>query len=132
MEHLNVGWNPKVLMLQTAGIITKDDRGKYHKPQNQEDPSKWDVNKLYEENKDKIADLLKGKDNVMLENLEAIYEGTDNSKSGNSEEQNKKRNKGFQSQYTKRIADIKDHYKIPDVVEEEEKTNEELAEQFED
>ena len=132
MEHLNVGWNPKVLMLQTAGIITKDDRGKYHKPQNQEDPSKWDVNKLYEENKDKIADLLKGKDNVMLENLEAIYEGTDNSKSGNSEEQNKKRNKGFQSQYTRRIADIKDHYKIPDVVEEEEKTNEELAEQFED
>ena len=68
----------------------------------------------------------------MLENLEAIYKGTDNSKSGNSEEQNKKRNKGFQSQYTRRIADIKDHYKIPDVVEEEEKTNEELAEQFED
>ena len=132
MEHLNVGWNPKVLMLQTAGIISKDDRGKYHKPQNQNDPSKWDVNKLYEENKDKIADLLKGKDNVMLENLEAIYKGTDNSKSGNSEEQNKKRNKGFQAQYTRRIADIKDRYKASDVVEEEEKTNEELAEQFED
>jgi hypothetical protein len=120
MEHLNVGWNPKVLMLQTAGIISKDDRGKYHKPQNQKDPSKWDVNKLYEENKDKIADLLKGKDNVMLENLEAIYKGTDNSKSGNSEEQNKKRNKGFQAQYTRRIADIKDRYKVPGVVEEEE------------
>lgn len=132
MEHLNVGWNPKVLMLQTAGIISKDDRGKYHKPQNQNDPSKWDVNKLYEENKDKIADLLKGKDNVMLENLEAIYKGTDNSKPGNSEEQNKKRNKGFQAQYTRRIADIKDRYKVSDVVEEEEKTNEELAEQFED
>jgi len=131
MEHLNVGWNPKVLMLQTAGIISKDDRGKYHKPQNQKDPSKWDVNKLYEENKDKIADLLKGKDNVMVENLEAIYKGTDNSKPKNTSEKNTKRNKGYQAQYTKRIADIKDRYKIQDVVEEEE-TNEQLAEQFED
>ena len=112
MEHLNVGWNPKVLMLQTAGIISKDDRGKYHKPQNQKDPSKWDVNKLYEENKDKIAALLKGKDSVMLENLEAIYKGTDNSKPKNSKEQNKKRNKGYQTQYTKRIADIKKRYNI--------------------
>jgi len=132
MEHLNVGWNPKVLMLQTAGIISKDDRGKYHKPQNQKDPSKWDVNKLYEENKDKIADLLKGKDNVMVENLEAIYKGTDNSKPKNTSEKNTKRNKGYQAQYTKRIADIKDRYKIQDVVEEEEETNEQLAEQFED
>jgi len=132
MEHLNVGWNPKVLMLQTAGIISKDDRGKYHKPQNQKDPSKWDVNKLYEENKDEIAALLKGKDSVMLENLEAIYKGTDNSKNGNSEEQNKKRNKGYQTQYTRRIADIKDRYKMPDVVKEEKESNEQLAEQFED
>lgn len=127
MEHLNVGWNPKVLMLQTAGIISKDDRGKYHKPQNQKDPSKWDVNKLYEENKDKIADLLKGKDNVMLENLEAIYKGTDNSQNGDSEEKNKKRNKGYQAQYTKRIADIKDRYKIQDVVEEGEESAEDLV-----
>ena len=112
MEHLNVGWNPKVLMLQTAGIISKDDRGKYHNPGKQKDPSKWDVNKLYEENKDKIAELLKGKDNVMLENLAAIYKGTDNSKKGYTPEQNKLRNKGFQEQYTRRIADIKKHYKI--------------------
>ena len=132
MEHLNVGWNPKVLMLQTAGIISKDDRGKYHKPQKQKDPSKWDVNKLYEENKDEIAALLKGKDSVMLENLEVIYKDTGNSKPENSEEQNKKRNKGYQTQYTKRIADIKDRYKMPDVVEEEKESNEQLAEQFED
>jgi len=132
MEHLNVGWNPKVLMLQTAGIISEEDRGKYHNPKEQKDPSKWDVNKLYEENKDEIAALLKGKDSVMLENLEAIYKGTDNSKNKNSEEQNKKRNKGYQAQYTKRIADIKDRYKMPDVVEEEKESNEQLAEQFED
>ena len=49
MEHLNVGWNPKVLILLNAGIIDEKDRGKYHNPQKTQNPEKWDINKLYEE-----------------------------------------------------------------------------------
>jgi len=109
MEHLNIGWNPKVLILQTAGLISEKDRGAYHRGEK-------DVNELYEKinkhNPGELAKLLKGKESEMLDNLEAIYKGTDNSQSGNSEEENKKRNKGFQEQYTKRIKDIKEHYKI--------------------
>jgi len=119
MEHLNVGWNPKVLMLVTAGLIKPEDRGKYHKPQNQKDPSKWDVNKLYEANKNKLPGLLKGKDAQMLAGLDDIYKKTDNSKSNLSADENAKRKLGFEEQYNNRIRDIKAHYKIPDVVEEE-------------
>ena len=107
MEHLNVGWNPKVLMLQTAGIISEKDRGAYHNGDK-------DVNELYEKNKDKIVSLLKGKDSLMLENLDKIYKDTRSDKDGNADAQNESRHKGFQEQYTKRIADIKEHYKIGD------------------
>ena len=107
MEHLNIGWNPKVLMLQTAGIISEEDRGAYHNGDK-------DVNELYEKNKDKIVSLLKGKDSLMLENLDKIYKGTRSDLDGNTDAQDESRHKGFQEQYAKRITDIKEHYKIGD------------------
>ena len=134
MEHLNVGWNPKVLMLHTAGLLPKTDGedatitggAKWHSKAKSKE-----ILDLYEENKKKIPGLLKGKDAELLAGLDAIYKATDNSKNNLSDKKNALRKKGFEEQYSNRIRDIKDHYKIPDVGKVEE-TNEQIAEQFED
>ena len=66
---------------------------------------------MYEENKDKIAGLLKGKEKELLAGLDEIYKATDNSKDNLSVKQNALRKKGFEEQYSNRIRDIKKHYK---------------------
>ena len=82
MEHLNVGWNPKVLILLNDGIIDEIDRGRYHNPQKSQNAEKWDINKLYEEKKGavlKLAFTRNQSGEIMADHLEKIYKGTDNS-----------------------------------------------------
>jgi hypothetical protein len=115
MEHLNVGWNPKVLMLYTAGLLPKTDGedatitggAKWHSKAKSKE-----ILDLYEKNKKKISGLLKGKDAELLAGLDAIYKATDNSKNNFSEKENALRKKGFEEQYSNRIRDIKARYKI--------------------
>ena len=114
MEHLNVGWNPKVLILLNAGIIDEKDRGKYHNPQKTQNPEKWDINKLYEEKKGAVLKFINQNQSgeIMADHLEKIYKGTDNSLAKNTDKQNELRNKGFQEQYEKRMEDIRNRYSI--------------------
>ncbi len=86
-EHFNLGWDPRVLLLQTAGMLGNNTRGELH---NDGDLllTQWNSVINDPEKLAKFKEALEGNEEELLNNLEKIMKGT----SGN------------QDQYTKRIA----------------------------
>jgi transposase-like protein len=86
-EHFNMHWDPRVLLLQTAGMLGNNTRGELH---NDGDLllTQWNSVINDPEKLAKFKEALEGNEEELLNNLEKIMKGT----SGN------------QDQYTKRIA----------------------------
>ncbi len=86
-EHFNLGWDPRVLLLQTAGMLGNNTRGELH---NDGDLllTQWNSVINDPEKLAKFKEALEGNEEELLNNLEKIMKGT----SGN------------QDQYKKRMA----------------------------
>jgi len=82
-EHFNLRWDPRVLLLQTAGMLGHYERKDLHNDAKLLDKQWATIDKK------KLVEALKGKDQEMLDNFASIMSGT----SGNN-----------QDQYNKRIA----------------------------
>jgi hypothetical protein len=86
-EHFNMHWDPRVLLLQTAGMLGNNTRGELH---NDGDLllTQWNSVINDPEKLAKFKEALEGNEEELLNNLEKIMKGT----------------AGNQDQYKKRIA----------------------------
>ena len=95
-QHFNLPWNPKVVMLMTAGYIDKADRGAYHTGRNGKD-----INKVWDNvDKQELIGKLKGKDQELFNEWSEIYSNSEPNEIG------------FQKQYKRRVENIAKRYNL--------------------
>jgi len=95
-QHFNLPWNPKVVILMTAGYIDKADRGAYHTGRNGKD-----INKVWDNvDKQELIGKLKGKDQELFNEWSEIYSNSEPNEIG------------FQKQYKRRVENIAKRYNL--------------------
>ena len=88
MQHVNIPWDPRVVMLISTGVIPRDKRKEYLED--------WEATtKLYDENKEKFKSI---DDQEMFDEWVDIYANTEPN------------DKGFQKQYKRRAEDMAKAY----------------------
>jgi hypothetical protein len=88
MMHVNIGWDPRVVMLISSGVINSNERGKYLRDYDA-------TTKLYNKNKAKFKNI---DDQAMFDQWVDLYANTEPNE------------KGLQKQYKRRAVDIKNAY----------------------
>jgi len=88
MMHVNIGWDPRVVMLISSGVINSNERGKYLRDYDA-------TTKLYNKNKAKFKNI---NDQAMFDQWVDLYANTEPNE------------KGLQKQYKRRAVDIKNAY----------------------
>lgn len=88
MMHVNIGWDPRVVMLISSGVINSNERGKYLRDYDA-------TTKLYNKNKAKFKNI---DDQVMFDQWVDLYANTEPNE------------KGLQKQYKQRVIDMAKAY----------------------
>jgi len=88
MQHVNIGWDPRVTMLLASGVITPDERSKYLRDYKK-------TTTKYNDNKAKFKNI---DDQAMFDQWVDLYANTEGKK------------KGLQKQYKRRVEDMAKSY----------------------